>query len=454
MGPTWARPAMIIRKLGSATVLIEHKGTRILCDPWLTDGVYYGSWHNYPPVDASTYDLTNLDYIYISHIHPDHFDAKTMELLDPRTPVLIHTFQKKFLKANIERLGFSVIELENGTPFKAGADLELQIFAADNCNPQLCGRMFGCVTGDENGSMQIDSLCVFKTENHVVVNTNDCSFAIAEEALRVVKKQNPNVDLALVGYTSASLFPHCMLDFDDDQMAAGIEWAKHVGLSNGLEIVKVLAPKFFMPFAGTYILGGSLHELNDNLPLPELEEAAAFIAQADTGGFNKTKPVLLNYNETFNVSTGHQSKPYQPASPSERDDYIKKIASRSVYEFSQDPVPTNAEIVSLMNTARIRLRRKQVETNLVDHTNIIFDLPEGGYAMLSLDQDNIQLIDRYNELENYMRFKIDGRLLKRVLMGPKYANWNNLEIGAHLGFARKPDVYRPEVHVLINAFHV
>ena len=92
---------MKIRKLGSATVLIETQDARILCDPWLTDGAYYGSWCNYPPINLDEYDLSNLDYIYISHIHPDHFDPKTMERVNSSTPVLIHNYHQPFLKKNI-----------------------------------------------------------------------------------------------------------------------------------------------------------------------------------------------------------------------------------------------------------------------------------------------------------------------------------------------------------------
>ena len=33
-----------------------------------------------------------------------------------------------------------------------------------------------------------------------------------------------------------------------------------------------------------------------------------------------------------------------------------------------------------------------------------------------------------------MKLKLDPRLLKRILMGPKYAHWNNAEIGSHLKF--------------------
>ena len=125
---------MKVVKLGSATVIIKTNDVNILCDPWLTDGIYYGSWCNYPPINLDDCDFNDIDYVYISHVHPDHFDPKTMDLLSKKIPVLIHKYHQKFLKANIERLGFNVIELDNAIPFQLSETTKLSIYAADNCD--------------------------------------------------------------------------------------------------------------------------------------------------------------------------------------------------------------------------------------------------------------------------------------------------------------------------------
>jgi len=40
-----------------------------------------------------------------------------------------------------------------------------------------------------------------------------------------------------------------------------------------------------------------------------------------------------------------------------------------------------------------------------------------------------------------------------LLMGPRYAHWNNAEIGSHLNFYRKPDTFERNVHGSMNYFH-
>ena len=55
------------------------EGTRILCDPWIVDGVFEGSWFHYPPLSTKVQDLQDVDAIYVSHLHPDHFDERHFE---------------------------------------------------------------------------------------------------------------------------------------------------------------------------------------------------------------------------------------------------------------------------------------------------------------------------------------------------------------------------------------
>ena len=99
---------MKITFLQSACVLIESDNTKILCDPWLVDGEYYGSWSLYPPYELKPEKFDDVDYIYISHIHPDHCSPKTLSKLNKNIPVLIHNFPVKFLKNTIERLALQL----------------------------------------------------------------------------------------------------------------------------------------------------------------------------------------------------------------------------------------------------------------------------------------------------------------------------------------------------------
>ena len=109
---------MKITQLNSASNMIEDyangSSVKILCDPWLKDEEYLGSWAMYPQYNFKPENFSDLDFIYISHIHPDHSSANTLSKLDKKIPVLIHNFPEKFLKDKIENMGFKTIELEHG----------------------------------------------------------------------------------------------------------------------------------------------------------------------------------------------------------------------------------------------------------------------------------------------------------------------------------------------------
>ena len=57
-------------------IFIGSKGSKLLMDPWLDNGAFEGSWCHFPPLKTKHSDLQDVDIIYLSHIHPDHYDER------------------------------------------------------------------------------------------------------------------------------------------------------------------------------------------------------------------------------------------------------------------------------------------------------------------------------------------------------------------------------------------
>ena len=65
-------------------------------------------------------------------------------------------------------LGFEVIECDNCKPYMLDNGGSITIYAADNCNPEICGKFMGCgVVEKKFGSTQIDSLALFQLGDNV-----------------------------------------------------------------------------------------------------------------------------------------------------------------------------------------------------------------------------------------------------------------------------------------------
>ena len=185
---------------------------KILTDPWLTNGEYYGSWYHYPPFDEKEISALEYDYIYVSHIHPDHISEKTFSYLDKSKPVIIHKFESKFLKFKIQNLGFNVIEISHNDPYQFSSNCSLNIFAADNCNPELCAKHLGCsLVENKFQATQIDTFALFISEEKKILNTNDCPFELASNAIKSNNIDKIDIDLLLVGYSGAG--PYAMFSF-------------------------------------------------------------------------------------------------------------------------------------------------------------------------------------------------------------------------------------------------
>jgi len=444
---------MRITHIASAAVLIESKNTKILTDPWLVGNEYYGSWTHYPPLDIDFSMFDDVDYIYISHIHPDHMSRETLEKINPDIPVLIHSYEAKFVKMNLERWGRNVIELEHGETFHCGDDLNIHIYAADNCNPSNCFKFFGCGKMETKmGSTGIDTLAVIENGKQTILNVNDCPYLLTEPALNTISIKHPTIDLLLVGYAGAGSYPQCWECYTDDEKlnVYGVKKKDHF-LNMGLNYIEKVKPSYYMPFAGTYTLRGKFAHLEKFRVVPELQDALEYY---DSKVGDKSKGVLLNSYEWFDLETGKVSKEYEPVNYDEKIRYVEEVLSKYKYDYEQDDEPSLSDFLDLLGKSYERYNTKRKELNFQTDTNVYIYLPEEKMAKISCSDNGFEIIDSadFND-DRYVTYRVDPKLLLRILKGPRYAHWNNAEIGSHIQFSRKPEIYERALYFSMNYFH-
>lgn len=437
----------------SACVLVESDNTKILCDPWLVDGEYYGSWSIYPPYEFKPEKFADVDYIYISHIHPDHCSPKTLSQLDKHIPVLIHNFPVKFLKNNIEKLGFQVIELDHNRRTQLKNNLHITILAADNCDPRICGRFLGCVPLEYKfGMTSIDTMSVIDNGKEVLVNTNDCPYELSFSAARIIKERFGNIDMLLVGYSGASAYPHCF-EMSEDEKKMAAKNKKEKMLNFGRKYVELFEPRYFMPFAGRYTLSGKFSVYNSSRGEPELEEAAEyFLSTVDQ---QKHKCILLNPNSLFDTCTGTISESYQPIDANEKKKYIINKLSKMKLDYETESDPKVDELADLIPSSYERFERHRKNIGFTTDTVVLIPLSKEKIAIISCNGNGYKLVTskETGEFKKYLKTTLDPRLLKWILEKPQRAHWNNAEIGAHIRFERIPDVYERGLHYCLSFFH-
>lgn len=444
---------MLLTFLQSAAVIIQHENVKILCDPWLVDGEYFGSWAQYPPYDFKPEKFDDVDYIYLSHIHPDHASPKTLSQLNKNIPVLIHKFPKKFFKNNIESLGFKVIELENNVRTHLKNNLYINIVAADFCDPEICGRYFGChFLQKKMGTNQIDTMCVIDNQRETIVNTNDCVFPLAEFAASKIKEVYGEIDMILMGYSGASPYPHCF-ELTEKEKEDAVRLKKETMLNRGKKYVELFKPKYFMPFAGRYTLAGKLSIHNFKRGEPELEEAYDYYTTNTDQ--KKHNCVLLNPDSSFDITNGKESESYNPIDIDEKKSYIQNVLSKVKFSYEYENKPTLKEIIELIPKCYERFEDNRIQIGISSDTIILIELPENKLLLLSCNGNGYKIIssDEEKAFKKYMKMSLDYRLLKWILEGPHKAHWDNATVGSHIRFNRVPNIHDKGIQHCINFFH-
>jgi UDP-MurNAc hydroxylase len=99
---------MRITFLGHAGLHIETDSGSILCDPWKSPAYFY-SWFVFPDNSELDWDrYGKVDYLYVSHLHQDHFDPELLsEHVSRSATVLLPDFPVTDLREHLERLGFT-----------------------------------------------------------------------------------------------------------------------------------------------------------------------------------------------------------------------------------------------------------------------------------------------------------------------------------------------------------
>jgi metal-dependent hydrolase (beta-lactamase superfamily II) len=108
---------MKIKFISQASVIIETEDAKIWTDPWLFGTSFNDSWKLYPAPEFDENLLEDIDFLWISHEHPDHFHIPTLKSLPDsfkkRVTLLFQNNNSDKMPNAFKMLGFDKIELLN-----------------------------------------------------------------------------------------------------------------------------------------------------------------------------------------------------------------------------------------------------------------------------------------------------------------------------------------------------
>ena len=444
----------------SATVgVISDSGTAILCDPWLTDGAFLGSWFHFPRLEGFEFQEVlsrRWDAIYISHLHADHFDRKFMSAVSRAQPwckVLIPSFSHQWLLRAIKGCGFPddrIVQIDSGDYEEIG-DIVTRVLTADHCDPELCGLSVTC-HNDDSRLAAIDSLAVFEADNSRILNAND-ALAVASVG-RLLPEIGP-VDLLLGHYGGAGPFPQCFPDIEDAEKVRKARALAEVFLSRLATAARITKAKFVMPFAGQYVLGGNLSKLNEWRSVVTLSEAVEWVSE-----HCDSEAIAIQPFSSFDVGTGMVEHHWVEPPAEDTRKYIEEISNvRFPYEKAQTRWGTAAEDLreSLENVASECERRERAGIEFESHRISIESTAVSGYIDVGGSRPEVFVGPLGAMLSQETRISCHPNLLKGLIVraegyrGFTPMHFNQAEIGSHFEW-RRNGKYNPATHCL-NFLH-
>ena len=208
---------MTIEFISHAGFIVEAASKKIFIDPWTTSKTFNDGWALLAG-DISV-DYAEIDYIFVTHEHPDHFNFPTLKGIDPehrkRIKILYQKHASLRLKNAFEKLGFSGV-------------VELPIYKWTTVDgiELYCGSA---------GSM--DSFLAIKADNKTILNLNDCVFNTKQ--YKYIARQVGKVDFLFTQFSFANWVGN-----DTDDLGAAQTKIDDIRLQKD-----IFKPQYIVPFA-------------------------------------------------------------------------------------------------------------------------------------------------------------------------------------------------------------
>ena len=417
-----------VKYIYSACVITKTEDITVLHDPWFTEAIYDGSWFQFPKISNPLDSIGDVDYIFVSHIHPDHYDSQ-------------------FLKEYFKRFGVKKIIIANHQP-----NHMLSKMRGDGFRPIVMtdiltiGKTSIEIIPHKTGSSSdIDSAIVIKyfgdDKIHCVVNANDIVFDDGMRAL--VKEKAKEIDILLCGYTGAGPYPQTYFSNDENQLEIEATKKKLSFFERYKLLTSTLNAKVNIPFAGKYILGGKLSHLNfvrgvaDPVEVLEFDKCAVVLA--DNGGEIDTLTLKANKIRTTNYDKKEIEKAIGDLK-NKKMDYERLIA---LEEINQLPIKR-----LLYSAAKNAVSKSELEQDYFFCIKIQTD----EYAVINANKNAKEFITYIADYEKLPTPRSEIAIDVRYLFGliTSVYHWNNAEVGSQFYTKRIQNTFNRKAQTFLN----
>jgi hypothetical protein len=210
---------MEVKHYTNSFITAKVNNSTLVCDPWIG----YGSenaWMSYPIVKYNKKFLENLspDFIYISHLHCDHFDKVILKKIrNKNCKIIIKKFKLPILKKRLMSLGYNkILELQPWKKYKISNEFTISIV------PQMQSytpKKTNIKNISDNIDYDLDTSIIIQDNfnKHLFYNNvdNPISTIEAKKIKKFIKyNYNNKINLFCTPVGAAGEYPQCFMNIN------------------------------------------------------------------------------------------------------------------------------------------------------------------------------------------------------------------------------------------------
>jgi L-ascorbate metabolism protein UlaG (beta-lactamase superfamily) len=436
-----------IKHYRNSFIDIHGPEVRVWMDPWINNA-FEGIWASAKPKSLEylkkSIKKNPIDYIYISHLHPDHFDIKFLKEItnfqNKKITFLIKNFIDQRLFTILNKNGVKFTNIIKLKPYKT---YNLSKSSKFIILPQISSSS---VFSKKNIYYDLDTSCIFIDRNVKVFNQVDNPYSL-DDLKNVLKKlKNHNIensfDLSFLSYCGSSEYPCSYLNINRKK-------EKELIIKKNLQLFEkkfsVINSTNIVPAGGTYKFDGLFSKLNKYLTIPNFDEIKKFLNE-------KKVKKLLNSNNKYFIFEKKKIK-------IRNNNYSDIFTSHKT--FNKKNFTYNEKIKVGFNEKIIKEAIKNTEKNLDEKLKKKFYNLKTEILFYIYDKQPISI----KNLKNY-KYKVKHKILDKegkvklivhvyyktfLAFIEKKAVFNNLQ--QHCLYERSPNIYEPDAIFWLNYYN-
>src|SRR3546814_316006 len=180
------RESGMITFINHACFIVESGGVKLLCDPWIAGSAFHDGWNLITEEEHP--GIHDVDYIWYSHEHPDHFSIPFLKSVPQEKRGNITVLYQRTNDHRVldfcRKQGFKTMELEQAERVSLGGGMHV-----------TCGMV-----------PFYDSWMLIETQDLTILNVNDCILETPERLQTIKRSEETTSELKSLMRTSYAVF--------------------------------------------------------------------------------------------------------------------------------------------------------------------------------------------------------------------------------------------------------